>query len=150
MATSFSPYVTVYDKRTKMGHLVYRASLQSFLNSGNYTQEKPSGAKASDTLMQSQLPTAGREANRVQQLKHLQTPGLETEPISGVVRPEIANELKETNAQRHLREIEEPVTEEQAEPDPTPTVEPLTNEDKPSRGQPRRRAKAKADSETES
>ena len=52
MATSFSPYVTVYDKRTKMGHLVYRASLQSFLNSGNYTQEKPSGAKASDTLMQ--------------------------------------------------------------------------------------------------
>ena len=146
MATSFSPYVTVYDKRTKMGHLVYRASLQSFLKSGNYTTEKPDGAIASATLKQSQLPTAGREANRLPALQNMQTPGLETDPpISAVVRPEIAPDLKETNAQRHLREIEEP-TETPAEPDTTPTVE-ASNESKPSRSQPRRRAKAKTSTE---
>lgn len=132
-----------------MGHLVYRASLQSFLQSGNYQTEKPSGAIASDTLKQSQLPTAGREANRLPALQNMQTPGLEQDnpPISAVVRPEIAPDLKETNAQRHLREIEE-TTETPDEPDTTPTVE-ASNESKPSRSQPRRRAKAKADTSTD-
>ena len=126
----FSPYVTVYDKRTNVGHLVYRASLNSFLGTGNYTTEKPSGAKPAKSLTATQLPTAGRSQNRVALLEDhkLQTPAMETGiPTSAVVRPEITPEGGPNNAQVALSEIEAQGTP--------------TKENAPKRPAPKRRAK---------
>jgi hypothetical protein len=126
----FSPYVTIYDKRTNIGHLVYRASLKQFIETGNYTTEKPAGATASENLTASQLPTAGRSQNRVALLEHhkVQTPGLESGiPTSAVVRPEIKPEPKDTNAQEALKEIEAQGTP--------------PKDNAPKRNAPRRRAK---------
>ena len=132
----FSPYVTVYDKRTGIGHLVYRASLQSFIKTGNYTTEKPANAVPSKELAATQLPTAGRSSNRVALLNEhkvgLQTPALETGiPTSAVVRPEIKTEERDTNAQAALKEM--------AAEGSTPET------NAPKRNQPRRRAKAASD-----
>jgi hypothetical protein len=59
-----SPTVTIYEKATGDARLIYRATLTDFLETGDWTVEKPSGSKPSPELKKSLLPTAGRVANR--------------------------------------------------------------------------------------
>jgi len=59
-----SAYVTIYNKETGEGLKIYRATLSDFLDSGVYQVEKPGNYKPSAQIATSELPTAGREANR--------------------------------------------------------------------------------------
>lgn len=64
-----SPHVTIYEKETGKGKRIYRASLHSFLKTGLYTQERPVNATDGDDLARINLPVAGREASRKQELE---------------------------------------------------------------------------------
>lgn len=64
-----SPHITVYEKETGKGKRIYRASLHSFLKTGRYTQERPANATDGDDLARINLPVAGREASRKQELE---------------------------------------------------------------------------------
>lgn len=59
-----SPTVTIYRKDSGEARLIYRATLTDFLDTGEWTVEKPGNAKPAPELKKSLLPTAGREANR--------------------------------------------------------------------------------------
>lgn len=64
-----SPHLTIYEKETGKGKRIYRASLHSFLKTGRYTQERPANATDGDDLARINLPVAGREASRKQELE---------------------------------------------------------------------------------
>lgn len=59
-----SPLVTIYRKETGEARRIYRATLVDFINTGEWTVEKPAGALPSPELKKSLLPTAGRESSR--------------------------------------------------------------------------------------
>lgn len=59
-----SPLVTIYHKETGEARRIYRATLVDFLQTEEWTVEKPAGALPSPELKKSLLPTAGRESSR--------------------------------------------------------------------------------------
>lgn len=59
-----SPTVTIYRKDSGEARLIYRATLTDFLDTGEWTVEKPTHSAPAPELKKALLPTAGREANR--------------------------------------------------------------------------------------
>lgn len=59
-----SPTVTIYRKDSGEARLIYRATLTDFLDTGEWTVEKPAHSTPAPELKKALLPTAGREANR--------------------------------------------------------------------------------------
>ena len=59
-----SPYCTVYHKKTGEAYFTYASTVKEWLETGDYTTEKPANAKPSPEASRAKLPTAGREANR--------------------------------------------------------------------------------------
>lgn len=147
---SFSPYVTIYDTRKNppTGELVYRASLNAYLALPHYQLERPEGAVASPSLLKTQLPTAQRAQNR--EMNNPQVPGLETGKFDPTVPP-VDPELVKTNAQKAIEVIEPQVPAKASAPESsTPTKDATDDQQtKPSRSQPRRRAKASESSTSE-
>ena len=58
--------VFIYDLENGKGHKVYPASVKAFLESGKYTLDKPGNGKLTSEAFRSELPSAGREAERPQ------------------------------------------------------------------------------------
>ncbi|QNJ26005.1 hypothetical protein SynSYN20_01678 [Synechococcus sp. SYN20] len=56
--------VFIYDLESGKGHKVYPASVQAFLATGRYSLDKPANGKLDDSAFRSELPSAGREAER--------------------------------------------------------------------------------------
>ena len=59
-----SPLVTIYHKETGEARRIYRATLVDFLQTEEWSVEKPEGARPAPELTKSLLPTAGRESSR--------------------------------------------------------------------------------------
>lgn len=56
--------VFIYDLESGKGHKVYPASVQAFLATGRYSLDKPANGKLDSSAFRSELPSAGREAER--------------------------------------------------------------------------------------
>jgi hypothetical protein len=93
--------ITVYEKLTGKSIATYPCSVQEFLSTGKYTLERPSDAKPPENLVQSKLPKAGREADRLAQLEKLKidnaTPPapVTTEELGVEVKEPVVEEVKE-------------------------------------------------------
>lgn len=58
--------VFIYDLESGKGHKVYPASVKAFLETGRYSLDKPSNGELTSEAFRSELPSAGREAERPQ------------------------------------------------------------------------------------
>ncbi len=112
MIDTMSPLVTIYHKETGEARRIYRCTLTDFLDSGEWTVERPEGGVApAPELKKALLPTAGREVNR---------------PASNEVKADV--ELKSVAAEKEEKVEERPAAAKRAPRRRDPKPEEKTEE----------------------
>lgn len=104
-----SPTVLIYRKDSGESRLIYRATLTDFLDTGEWTIEKPSNATPAPELKKSLLPTAGREANRPASEEVKADVSIKTE---AKLQEEEAPEAIASSKRAPRRRVAQPKTEE--------------------------------------